>query len=66
VHARAVTLEEALKRHVPWGEAAAAIVQGFAKTFDLAFSTGSLSPTEEEEAERLAAIYGGLEHIQRR
>lgn len=66
VHARAITLEEALKRRVLWEEAAAAIVQGFAETFDLAFSTGDLSPAEQEEAKRLAATYGGLEHIRRR
>ncbi|MEO8393407.1 MAG: biotin/lipoate A/B protein ligase family protein [Chloroflexota bacterium] len=53
VHARALTLEEALGVAVDWQTVAAAVVDGFAQAFDLDFKVGDLSPMERATATRL-------------
>jgi lipoyl(octanoyl) transferase len=59
VRARALTLENALGYTVAWEDVAAAVVQGFVETFDLAFEESSLSEAETERAEHLAVeVYG--------
>lgn len=55
VHARALTLEEALGRVVPWEDAAEAVARGFSEAFDLEFTVGELSLGEIERAGLLEA-----------
>jgi lipoate-protein ligase A len=50
-----------------WGRAAEAVIQGFAETFAVTFTTGSLSAAEAETAERLMnEVYGSQAYTRRR
>jgi len=55
VHARALTLEEALGHTVTWQQAADAVVQGFREAFDITFTEGTLTLGEIERAGLLEA-----------
>jgi lipoate-protein ligase A len=56
---RALTLEDALHHRVTWEQAAVAVVQGFATTFDLDLQESSLSSHEAAHVEQLAdSVYG--------
>jgi lipoyl(octanoyl) transferase len=55
VHARALTLEEALGVAVDWQTVADAVAQGFTDAFDLTLTPDTLTSTEWERAERLTA-----------
>jgi lipoyl(octanoyl) transferase len=68
VHQHAITLAEALPNAtITWQTLAAAIVEGFTKTFTIEFIKGSLSPTESETADQLyTTVYNNQEWIKRR
>jgi lipoate-protein ligase A len=53
VRARAITLEEALGKVVPWQAAANAMKHGFREALKLEFATGGLSDVELERARQL-------------
>ena len=55
VHARALTLEEALAIPVDWQTVAAAVVSAFEHTFDLTLTPADLTPAEHAHADRLTA-----------
>jgi len=58
VRQRATTLEAVLGRRVDWQQAANSLVEGFAETFDLAFTVGALTPAEGLRLEQLRhAVY---------
>ena len=58
---RAIALDEAVGRIVPFDEAAEALAMGFAKALNLDFEPGVLSPYERATADRLRAQYSGDE-----
>ncbi len=58
---RAVALDEALGKEVPFEHVAAALAEGFARTLNLTLRPGKLSETELEIAERLRTRYAGAE-----
>jgi lipoate-protein ligase A len=67
VRERALTLDEALGRHVSWDEAAERIVEGFSETLGVDWADGGLSDAEIARAEVLAAVkYGDDAHIHAR
>lgn len=53
VRERATTLETVAERRITWDEAAHAIVQGFAETFDIDFEASRLSAPEQASAHQL-------------
>lgn len=53
VRARAATIEEALRRTVPWDEAAEALAAGFAEALNLNFEPAALTDRERVWAEEL-------------
>jgi len=53
VRARAITLEQAIGRPVPWREAAEAMIEGFAQALNLRLVLEGLTPKEKQTAERL-------------
>ncbi len=53
VLARATTLEKALGKIITWEDAAHAMIQGFAETFDMTFEETFLTPTESLRLEQL-------------
>jgi lipoate-protein ligase A len=53
VRQRATTLQEVTGRRITWQEAAAALVEGFAQTFDIDFTEGTLSPAEQDNIRHL-------------
>lgn len=55
VRERAITLEEALGRPVPFAQAAAALTEGFARALALRFEPGELTAAESERAAALCA-----------
>lgn len=63
VHERATTLAEALGgRIVAWQDAADAVAQAFAETFEIEWLTEGLTAQEEADADRLeATVYASLE-----
>lgn len=54
LRARAITVETALGRIVPWEEAAAALVRAFRETLGVQLQAGELTPSERARAETLA------------
>ncbi|MEO8608939.1 MAG: lipoate--protein ligase family protein [Chloroflexota bacterium] len=67
VHARAITLSEALNRPISWRTLAAALIQGFSQTFDVTFSPESLTPIEQSRAAHLTTdIYTNPHWTRRR
>jgi lipoyl(octanoyl) transferase len=64
VHARAITLEEALGFHVDFDMAAAAIVEGFREVFEIDFVPDTLTAEELHQVEFLSATrYATLERV---
>jgi len=55
VHARALTLEEALGVALDWETVANSVVESFAQGFDLTLIPAALTPTELDHAQRLTA-----------
>lgn len=60
VRARALTLNDALGRGVPWQVAADAVLAGFRTVLNLTFVPGALSPTERARMDRLLAEKYGV------
>jgi len=63
---RAITLDEAAGRHVPYTEAADALAKGFSQALNLDLELGALSTHEQEVAQRLRSRYTGDEWTYRR
>jgi lipoate-protein ligase A len=61
LHTRAIALDEALGKKVPFQEAAEAIESGFRETLNLDFEKGALSDYEIANVERLKHKYLGSE-----
>jgi lipoate-protein ligase A len=55
VHARAITLSDALGTTIAYENVANAIIIGFADTFDVNFIPDSLTLTEQSHADQLTA-----------
>ncbi|MFP3852914.1 MAG: biotin/lipoate A/B protein ligase family protein [Anaerolineales bacterium] len=53
LRARAGTLETLTGRTISWQQASEALVRGFSLAFEMQFEPGSLTPTEQEHAEKL-------------
>ena len=63
---RAITLDEAVGRHVPFTEVADALAKGFSQALNLDLEQEALSTDEQEAAQRLRSRYSGGEWTYRK